>query len=99
MKTGLSILLALLMTAVLVIMYRLHMLHRLWMKWNRTRQVRRCPISEPPMAGPLPPLVIRLLIMATRHAQLAFKGAQPGNQTRSTRTIARGWDWLLGNGR
>ena len=59
MKTGLSILLALLMTGVLMFAYWIHMPHRLWMKWKRTRQVRYCPTSEPPMAGPLPPLMIR----------------------------------------
>lgn len=58
MKTGLSILLALVMTAVLVIIYRLHMPHRLWMKWKRTRQTRHCPTSTP-LADLVRPLVIR----------------------------------------
>jgi hypothetical protein len=73
MKTGVSILLALVMTGVLILIYRLHMLHRLWMKWKRTRQGRHCPTSGPPMGGSLPPLVIRPSHHGNAHAKLPFK--------------------------
>ena len=47
-ENGLSILLALLMTGVLMFAYWLHMPHRLWMKWKRTRQVRHFQPPKPP---------------------------------------------------